>query len=110
MAYSLKDAMMGGPGLDGYVYNAAIYCVDCGRKIVRDVFAERGEGAEIDDLTAEDSETMPQPIFFGESDTAQHCGACGEYVYGPQETEDDPDRAYDEERDEAAINGIEGGK
>jgi len=28
------------------------------------------------------SEFLPQPIFFGESDVAEHCAKCGEYLYG----------------------------
>jgi hypothetical protein len=87
MPYSLKDALMGGPGLDGYAYNADVYCVPCGRDIIRAVFREHAEanaGSEIlSDLEFGDSETCPQPIFFGESpDCAQHCGDCGEYLYG----------------------------
>lgn len=82
--YCLKDALMGGPGHDGYAYQAAIYCVPCGRDIARKVF----EGAPIvDDMTFNDSEAVPQPVFFGEADSAQHCDSCGKYCYGPQDDE-----------------------
>lgn len=87
MSANLKDALMGGPGLDGYAFRADVYCVDCGRKAIREVFAELPNG-EIDDLLFQDSETVPQPIFFGEADCAQHCGDCGEYLYGTEESED----------------------
>ena len=77
--YSLKDALMGGPGLDGYAYNADIYCVDCGREIVREVFDGKDCIGEVEFF---DSEKMPQPIFFGESECEEHCGNCGVYMYG----------------------------
>lgn len=80
--YSLKDALMGGPGLNGYAYQATVYCVECGRKIIRTVFKDR---LEIPDLDFRDSDTLPQPIFFGESDNAEHCDTCGEYLYGPKD-------------------------
>lgn len=79
--HGIEDALKSGPGLDGYVYNADVYCVDCGREIIRDVFKD---GRRVDWTTFGDSEQVPQPIFFGESDCAQHCGHCGEYLYGPQ--------------------------
>lgn len=79
--YSLKDALMGGPGLDGYAFNADTYCVDCGRDIIRKVWPAGGLGWP----EFQDSETLPQPIFFGESDGPQHCADCGEYLYGPQD-------------------------
>lgn len=74
--YSKRDAMMGGPGLNGYAYRADVYCVPCGRGII-----EAGPD-EISGADFLDSEVTPQPIFFGESDTAQHCGSCGAYLYG----------------------------
>lgn len=77
---TLKDALLGGPGLDGYTYNADVYCVACGQEITRRVFAQFPNG--ILWPFAQDSETVPQPIFFGESpDSPQHCGECGEYLY-----------------------------
>ena len=84
---NVKDALLGGPGLDGYAFNADVYCVDCGQEITRRVFGE-APGGEVDDLTFQNSESVPQPVFFGESDCAQHCGECGEYLYGPQDGED----------------------
>ena len=80
--YSKKDAMLGGPGLDGYTYQADVYCVDCGRDIIL-----KGP-EEIEEFAFQDSEETPQPIFFGESDCAQHCADCGTYLYG-EDSEDD---------------------
>ena len=88
MPANLKDAIMGGPGLRGYAYRAAIYCVDCGRTIIRLRFEER-DGREFDDVEFQDSERLPQPCFFPESDHAEHCDSCGEYCYGPAPTDRD---------------------
>ena len=71
------DLLLGGPGLDGYAYKAAIYCVDCGRGIIENL-----DLSELNEATVIDSSDCPQPVFFGESDTAEHCDACGEYCYG----------------------------
>lgn len=82
---NLKDALMGGPGLRCYAYCAAMYCIDCGRDIIRTEWPKlANEAGEVDDLTFGDSERLPQPAFFPESDTAQHCDHCGEYLYGPK--------------------------
>ena len=85
--YTLDDALMGGPGLDGYAYNAAIYCEDCGKAIAVQVFGARG-GKPMSWTEFTDSENLPQPVFFGESDCAQHCDDCGDYCYGPEEEND----------------------
>jgi hypothetical protein len=74
-----RDMLLGGPGLDGYAYCADVYCVPCGQRMIEALPREKyGE------LEARDSDTVPQPIFFGEADTAQHCGECGEYMYGQE--------------------------
>ena len=77
--YTKRDATLGGPGLDGYAYQADVYCVECSHDIIE------GLDWPCDELTFQDSESVPQPIFFGESDIAQHCADCGEYLYGPQD-------------------------
>jgi hypothetical protein len=81
----LSDLLLSGPGHDGYSYNADVYCVACGQDIIR----ERYPHVKGDEDAQRDSESCPQPIFFGESDHAEHCGGCGEYLYGPQEEEAD---------------------
>ena len=73
-----RDMLLGGPGHDGYGFNADVYCVDCGREIINKL-----PDVEYDDLDFRDMDKVPQPIFFGESDSAQYCGNCGEYLYGP---------------------------
>lgn len=82
---TLKDALLGGPGLDGYAYCADVYCIQCGQERTREVFKEYPNGIEYP--LAQDSETVPQPIFYGESDQVEICGDCGELLYGPLGTE-----------------------
>ena len=74
------DMMLGGPGLGGYAFHADVYCVRCSHDIIRELPQE-----VYSDYRARDSEEVPQPVFFGEADSAQHCGKCGVYLYGPQE-------------------------
>jgi hypothetical protein len=74
-------AVIGGPGLDGYAFKAAVYCPDCGDDIVRDV-APKLKIENTDDPQFSDSDVLPQPIFFGESDSEQHCSTCSDYLYG----------------------------
>jgi ribosomal protein S27E len=81
--FTLETVLLGGPGLDGYASTAAVYCVDCGEAIIYEVFKDYPNGIAYPECF--DSETLPQPIFFGESDTAQYCDKCGEYLYGPQD-------------------------
>ena len=78
----INEATLGGPGLDGYSYRADIYCVDCGEDII-DKIADK-VAPQLEDTNNplfSDSETLPQPIFFGEADCEQHCGSCGEFLY-----------------------------
>lgn len=74
----------GGPGLVGYAYKADTYCEDCNwdvlKRAVETAEVKALEG--INDPCFYDSETLPQPIFFGESGDPVHCSDCGEYLYG----------------------------
>ena len=91
----LAECFKGGPGLVAYAYRAAVYCPCCAERIARDIpAAELPES--IDSPEFGDSEHVPQPVFFGESDTAQHCEECGEYLYGEEE-ESDSDSESDSE-------------
>jgi len=74
-----REMKLGGPGLDGYAYCADVYCVACAHAII-DAGPE-----EVPDPFDKDSDTPPQPIFFGESDNPQYCGDCGEHLYGGDE-------------------------
>jgi len=75
-AVTKSELLLGGPGLDGYVYQGEIYCPDCGSEIIA-----QGPNV-IPDADMYDSDITPQPIFFGESDSPQYCSQCGEYLYG----------------------------
>jgi hypothetical protein len=82
----IEEGTLGGPGLDGYTYCADVYCIACGEAIYETIAAEIAPKLSgIGDPLFSDSETVPQPIFFGESDSAQYCGDCGEYLYGEGE-------------------------
>jgi hypothetical protein len=77
------------PGFRAYAFHAAIWCADCIRTM-----AENGElDATLAKLTGEpeymylDTETLPQPAFFPESNCAEHCDGCGEYLYGEDSEE-----------------------
>jgi hypothetical protein len=74
----LKHALSGGPGLDGYIYHGAVYCIPCGQKKMLDVFP--AQGCCFHD--AQNSALVPVPIFFGEHEEKQNCEDCGEFVYG----------------------------
>jgi hypothetical protein len=88
----LDDFLKGGPGHDGYAYNADVYCVDCGQDIIRDLYeSDYSALATEDGEFISDTERSPSPIFFGESDGPQHCGNCGERLYGEDEDEDETD-------------------
>ena len=86
-AILLRECFMGGPGLSGYAYAADVYCPGCARGIVKAFTPEQCAAVgDVDDPAFQDSEMVPQPIFFGESDCAQHCADCGEYLYGPADS------------------------
>lgn len=96
---TLESALLGGPGLDGYAFQADVYCIQCGREITEDVFLEFPSGIPYPD--AEDSEVLPQPIFFGEADSPRFCASCEEYLYG-EDVDLPPEKDWDEENDRRA--------
>jgi hypothetical protein len=104
MAVELRKLLLGGPGLDGYVYMGEAYCPRCGQNIVRDLHAKGELPATLDECA--DSERCPCPIFFGDTDRAVHCGNCGEYMYGTGPEDDGPeeDESEDESEDGSDID------
>jgi hypothetical protein len=82
----------GGPGHDGYAYNCEVYCPVCGAEIIDSIIQEREEKGihEHSELVEiiQDTNDLPAPIFFGESDSAEYCANCGKYLYGPEEEEE----------------------
>ena len=71
-----REALLGGPGLRAYAYNAALYCIECGRAIIIKLF----EGSSRTAIMAD--EDVPSPCFFPESDQMEHCNECEDYLYG----------------------------
>jgi hypothetical protein len=65
--------------MDVYVFNADIYCADCGREMI-DECRERGI---VDDGDSDQFPQGPYPNGGGESDTPQHCGECGVFLRNP---------------------------
>ena len=74
--YYREDVFRGGPGLRAYVYRAEIYCPACAQAL------DFGAGPW-DWIDFTDSDTVPQPAFFPESDSPQYCAACERFLYGP---------------------------
>ena len=88
--YVLKDAIMGGPGLRGYAYRADVLCVACSHNTIKTLWSQRMfSSAPYWELSEfQDSNVLPQPMFFPESGTKEHCGVCDRYLYGPNIVED----------------------
>ena len=66
-----------------YIYNADVYCDECASKIAQRLRAE-GKG------NTGDSEDYPQGPYdkqFQESDSPDHCGACGVFLENPLTTD-----------------------
>jgi hypothetical protein len=81
-----KDSLyLKGPGFSGYAYRADLYCEDCGSSII-DALPD----GPFDDVWVGDNNNVPSPIFFPESECAQHCATCGLHLYGPQTKGDCP--------------------
>jgi len=66
--------------------------VGCGQDEARQVWEarlrERPDKPWFDSWEFSDSNEVPQPIFFGEADTEQHCTTCEEYLYGINEEDE----------------------
>lgn len=77
-----REATLGGPGLDGYAYRAALYCTTCAREIMRALLENYPDYTLMQLVRDGNSDEFPVPVFFGESDHAEHCDKCGMYLYG----------------------------
>lgn len=67
-----------------YVYNAALWCLDCGRELRQSLPVPIG--AELDNESTWDSDDYPKgpyPNGGGEADCAQHCDGCGVALGNP---------------------------
>ena len=70
-------------GIDTYVYNADLYCEDCGLSIKNDLDNNNIGVNKIDPINMEDSNYYPQYVGDsggGESDSPQHCGNCSMFL------------------------------
>ena len=65
--------------MDVYVFNADIYCADCGREMI-DECRERGI---VDDGDSDQFPQGPYPNGGGEADCPQHCGSCHAFLQNP---------------------------
>lgn len=66
--------------MDVYIFQADIYCDDCGR----DIQAGLEKAVPLDER--DDSDRYPQGPYGdggGEADCPQHCGACRTFLYNP---------------------------
>jgi len=107
----LTESTKGGPGLCGYTYDADMFCVHCAEDIMRQLAPALAPTLRsTDDPEFRDSDIWPQPIFFGESDVEEHCGDCGEYLYGDNESVTDEERANGPRRGETGerVGGPDG--
>lgn len=87
MPPTLRELLLGGPGLRGYAYRADTYCVECARVIITEQVSTILH--TLDESQRGDTEHVPQPIFFGDSDRTVHCAHCGDYLYGSDTHEPD---------------------
>jgi hypothetical protein len=72
--------------MDAYMYQADLYCEECGEKIKADLKATCAVPENPSDEATFDSDDYPKGPFpdgGGESDCPQHCGGCGVFLENP---------------------------
>lgn len=71
--------------MDAYVYQAALYCEDCGLAIRKRICEAGRQPANRDESTydSDDYPKGPYPDGGGESDTPEHCNGCGVFLGNP---------------------------
>ncbi len=70
--------------MDVYIFQADIYCRDCGESLRRE--NPLPPGADLDDESTFDSDAYPKGPYGdggGEADCPQHCGACNLFLDNP---------------------------
>lgn len=68
--------------MKAYIYQADIYCADCGAEIARDTPVPAH--ADLDNESTWDSGDYPKgPFEVGEADHPQNCGQCGLFLENP---------------------------
>lgn len=69
----------------GYVYQADVYCDDCGERICSEIRAQGIAPEDFMDHSSYDSDDFPKSYDHknDESDTPEHCAKCHEFLYNP---------------------------
>lgn len=76
--------------MEAYVYQAALYCEECGAKIRAELDASGKRPEDPEDEPSYDSDDYPKgpyPDGGGEADTPQHCDACFAFLENPLTSE-----------------------
>ena len=69
----------------GYIYQADVYCDDCGDAICARIRAVGNAPEDEMETRSYDSDNFPKPYApkHEESDVAEHCGVCGQFLFNP---------------------------
>lgn len=76
--------------MNAFVYQAALWCEPCGTKVAKRLVREGKAPANIEDERTYDSDKFPKGPYAdggGESDSPQHCDACGKFLENPLTSE-----------------------
>ena len=71
---------IGAVAMNVYIYQAALYCEECGEAIKTNLGAAGLAPEDADDETYDSGEYPKGPMDEGESDTPSHCGGCGTFL------------------------------
>ena len=73
----------------GYVYQADVYCDECGDNIRGKLHAQGKAPEDIMDHSSYDSDDFPKDanVEHEESDIPQYCAQCGKFLYNPLTSE-----------------------
>lgn len=69
--------------MDVYMYQADLYCTDCGEKIKEGIQAKDPLHWAAKQTDSDDYPQGPYPNGGGEADTPQYCGSCGCFLENP---------------------------
>lgn len=72
--------------MEAYIYQADMFCKDCGKVIKRQLAADGKAPDFPDDETTYDSDEFPKGPYDdggGESDTPHNCAQCGKFLENP---------------------------
>jgi hypothetical protein len=72
--------------MDAYIYQADIYCEECGEGIREELDKAGQAPRDPEDESSYDSDQYPKGPYAeggGEADTPQHCASCGVFLENP---------------------------